>query len=157
MIDPLCWQLILVYINAFFGLVAFEWSYAHTRRMRKTNDTIDKVNAYYPHYMRSDAHKWARWKFWPTAMTLLFPRFLLAVSFGLMLWLIVLILLCGADMEVPLAGKRKSCLKFWYKLFTRMQGLFCWFTWFSYKLEKNVDYSEWLGKEEGGPFDAEPK
>jgi hypothetical protein len=38
-----------------------------------------------------------------------------------------------------------------------MQGLFCWFTWFSYKLEKNVDYSEWLGKEEGGPFDAEPK
>jgi hypothetical protein len=88
--------------------------------MRRTNDTIDKVNAHYPHYMRSDAHKWARWKMWPVATTLLFPRFILAIVFGLMLWLIVLVLLCGADMSKPLFGKRKSCLKFWYKLFTRM-------------------------------------
>jgi hypothetical protein len=97
-VDPLCWQLILVYINAFIGFITFEWSYAHMRRMRKTNETIDKVNAHYPHYMRSDAHKWARWKFWPTAMTLLFPRFILAIVYGLCLWLIVMVLLCGADL-----------------------------------------------------------
>ena len=38
-----------------------------------------------------------------------------------------------------------------------MQGLFCWFTWFSTEFDKNVDYKEWLGEEEGGPFNAHSK
>jgi len=58
-------------VNAFCGILLFEFIYHKTRRFRDGNEERDSK---FPYFRRLDAPKWARWKFYPGAMTLLFPR-----------------------------------------------------------------------------------
>lgn len=105
----------LLLLNALAGLITFEWAWYKARRFR---DPIPELDQNFPAYCRVDSHKWRKWAFYPGAMTVLYPRFLLGFPWGILAALTLKIFLCGADTQRPLKkGCRKSCLRFWIKFY----------------------------------------
>merc|ERR1711957_903296 len=64
-----------LYINAILGLIMFELAYARFKRFPEMNTRYAHINDKFPAFKRTDTREWARWKFWPGAMTLFLPRF----------------------------------------------------------------------------------
>ena len=141
--------MICVYINATIGLLTFEWAWYTTHRFRQNSPAMLELHSKFPHFRRLDVQNWARWKLWPGALTMMWPRFILASIFGVILWGIAALLLIGQDGDRPVQGSRRGCMRFWYVLFVWLQGVLCWFCCYSYVYEKDVDYSEWLGPSVG--------
>lgn len=131
-------------INALFGIVIFEWAWAVTKPIREIDEARDSK---YPAFRRYDAHKWARWKFYPGAMTLLPLRMFLAFSNLLMCWVIALIFTIGSNIDngKPLARWRKKTLFFIYWCQTALEGFYFSYRWT--KRFQDFDYQEYLGKD----------
>ena len=84
------WQVILIILNALLGLAAIEWAFHKMRFFRKP---IPELNELMPAYRRDDVEKWARWKFYPGALTILIPRFLFTICLGIILILLLKVML----------------------------------------------------------------
>ena len=136
--------MILVSVNALMGLITFEWAYQTTRRFRLP---MSDLHSKFPNFCRLDSHLWSRWKMWPGAMTMLWPRFIICCILGVILWGVAAILLIGQKPEQPVVGCRRGCMRFWYVFLCTLQGVLGWFTHYTYVYEQNVDYSYWLGGE----------
>lgn len=80
-------------------------------------------------FERKDAKNWARWKFYPGAMTILIPRFLIGGVLILVLTLLVSLLLIGHNLNEPLtSGCRKWFIRKTYVIFVNLVAILCWFT-----------------------------
>ncbi len=101
-----------------------------------------------PSYRRNDADKWARWKFYPGAMTLCIPRFLAGCVIGILLNIILKVMLIGQEMNEPIRGCRRKVIRGCYRAAAFSFNLFVNFVWMSSKkltLEDVNYYQEWLG------------
>ena len=78
------WQVILLVLNAVFGLILFEWAWHKTKRMRELEEKMPDLHKIMPAFRRTDVHKWRKWRFYPGAMTVVIPRFVLSIFSGLM-------------------------------------------------------------------------
>ena len=70
------WQILLL-LNAICGLLFFEWGWSKMYRFRFPNKELNDIT---PAFRRDDAPKWQKWKFYPGAMTVLFPRLLMFIG-----------------------------------------------------------------------------
>ena len=61
-------------VQAVIGLIAVEWALYKFRRYMEVDEDRDSN---FPAFRRTDAHKYARWKFYPGALLLMPTRFLL--------------------------------------------------------------------------------
>ena len=95
-------------INALLGILVFELSWAKTRPIREIDEARDSL---YPSFRRYDAKNWRRWKFYPGAVTLLIPRFLLVILNLFLCWVFTLIMTIGHNMDMPLTGCRNKVVK----------------------------------------------
>ena len=136
---------ITVGVNAFIGLLLFEFAWYKTRRFRQP---ITELNAQFPELCRNDAPNWRKWKLYPGAVSLLVPR-ILAIFIPLaFMALFVNLFLCCHKPNRPLTGCRKVMVRGTFKFFLRLSGLFGWFTYFQtdYLSEEQVNhYEEYLG------------
>jgi len=97
------WYMILIYLNAILGIIIFEFYYRGVRR----HMAFEELHAQFPLLRRFDAHLWARWKFWPSAATVMIPRMILSIIFFLVMWIGVCILLIGHQEGKPYSGCRR--------------------------------------------------
>jgi hypothetical protein len=117
---------LLLLTNAVLGLFMFEWAWSKTRRFRNPNKELNKI---FWMFERKDAKYWARWKFYPGAITILVPRIMLGMISLIMLTLIVSLLLIGHNINEPLAdGCRKWLIRNTYKVFVSGVAAICWFS-----------------------------
>ena len=86
------WQVIMLITNAIVGIFIFEWAWYKNSRFLKPIDELEKLM---PAFQRYDAKKWAKWKYYPGAMTLMIPRFLTGVLLGIVLCILMSIALIG--------------------------------------------------------------
>lgn len=82
----------LICLNAILGLAMFEWAWFSLRRFRNPNLELDAI---YPAYRRVDALNWRKWRFYPGAVTLFIPRFLLSLVLVVSMYLWATVLLIG--------------------------------------------------------------
>lgn len=99
---------LLVYIfigQAICGVLLFEWAWKRIERQRSIDEDRD---ANFPAYRRVDKHLWSRWKFYPGAILVLMPTFVLGVT-GLA-WTYITHHICyfGTTWEKPLTGLRRK-------------------------------------------------
>lgn len=137
------WYMILIYVNALLGLTIFELKYHEVRR--HMDHRFEDLHARFPHYRRLDSARWARWKFWPGAVTVFLPRLIFAFIGVICLWLGVVVLLWGHSDGKPLTGCRKCLIRTHYKFWIGFIGYVTLFAHTRTVYEKNVDYSKWLG------------
>lgn len=117
-------------------------------------NSLEALHSQFPYIRRTDAKGWSRCQFWPGAMTVLIPRVLIMFICFFMLWLGVSILLIGYDSSGPLVGCRKCLVRTTYKFWMGMIFYLVFFAHSRTVYEQNVDYSEWLGPEDGKPVSA---
>ena len=94
------WQVLLI-LNAIFGLLFFEWGWSKMYRFRFPNKDLNDIT---PAFRRSDAPKWQKWKFYPGAMTLLIPRFLIFIGAPIFIYFIVKLVLNGHKQGEPVSS-----------------------------------------------------
>jgi len=139
------WYMIVIYVNAVLGIIIFEKAYYGTRVHRDEN--LKKLHANFPHLRRLDVDRWARWKFWPGAATILIPRVLLTLVIFLWFYLGLIVLLCGHASDKPMTGCRRWLIKMHYKFWGGFVGYIILFLHVSTIFEKDVSYRPWLGPE----------
>lgn len=99
-------------------------------------------------FCRIDAQNWARWKFYPGAMTILIPRLLCGIFFAGLAIVLASMLLIGHKKNEPIPpGSRKTLLKFVYKVCVHLQSVFSFWTVLSYSYTKDTSYEKYLGKD----------
>lgn len=143
------WQVILLIANAVLGIIILEWAWQRNTRFRQPIEELDNLM---PAFRRNDAKKWARWKFYPGAMTLMIPRFIGGVTLGIILCMIIQVLMVGQPIDEPISGYFKKTIiriifkffTFWFQLFT--DGAYT--TWRFLTPEDVNYYEEWLGPKE---------
>ena len=113
------WAYVML-VNAILGLALFELAYARFKRFPDMNTKYAHVTERFPAMKRLDSHGWARWKFWPGAMTIFIPRAIIIISLNFLLWPISSIILIKQPVDAPILGCRRSCLRFWYMLSARL-------------------------------------
>ena len=131
-------------VQAFIGILMFEWSYSFFKRHLDGNEERDKL---FPAFRRVDVQngKIARWKFYPGALFLPI-RFALFLMPILTSWLLCKILLC-CSADVDGAVKKKSCCKNFVDGCTKFLwriALFIGGITVSFK-PVDYDYTEYLG------------
>ena len=103
-------------------------------------------------FRRLDAHKWAKWQFYPGAMTILVPRLIFGAIFGICVVSMVSICLIGHDRSKPIQiGFRKWFLRQVYIFWSTMLSMFTFSTCIKHKYisdEKVNYYEEYLGTRE---------
>jgi hypothetical protein len=129
-------------INALLGVLVFEICWRVTKPIREIDEARDSK---YPSFRRYDAVKWRRWKFYPGALTFLFPRMIIAFTNLVICWLLTLLLTLGADMEKPLTGCRAKVIRCLYWSQAKLEGVFFMYR-ASYR-KMDFDYSFYLGKD----------
>jgi len=67
---------ILILLNAIFGAILLEISWAKLSRFRNPNAELDE---HFPAFRRTDALTWRKWKLYPGAVTIMIPRFIFFV------------------------------------------------------------------------------
>ena len=142
----------MLLVNAGLGFILIEWSWYKTRYFRKP---IKELNDLMPSFRRNDAAKWSRWRFYPGALTIMLPRFFLAVGLGIILLIILKIMLICQPMDQPIRGCRRVIIRWSYKFLTYIFQLFanfCVTTWKHVPREEVNFYEEWLG-----PLDEQEK
>ena len=140
---------LLIYVLGFnfvVGLCLFEYGWSKTRRFRNPN--LD-LNAIYPAYHRDDALRWQKYRFYPGAVTLLVPRFVLTCIIGLIMWFWLGVFTIGkADDGTPISGCRKTCLSLIFKFHIHLISLFSCFNILHYQYVTDAEvggYEEYLG------------
>ena len=90
------WLVVVLALNALFGLVAFEWGWKKTYRYR---NPIQELDEQFPAYRRIDAFKWRKIDFYLGAMTIMIPRIIFLFLAVMFLTLCVKIILIGAPSD----------------------------------------------------------
>ena len=105
--------------NAIIGVALTERFLHQVRRHRNSDGEREKL---FPGLKRSDVKNWTRCNLYPTAMTILFPRFMLAVLLLLLNTLFINIFTLGHDFKKgPIKNKcRKVCIKYFDKFITTL-------------------------------------
>lgn len=140
---PFC----LLLLNAVLGVALFERTWKSTERFRNSNKELDQL---FPAFRRDDAHRWARWQFYPGAVFLLIPRVIWVILMFMLNVLLCRIFTLGHDHTKPYKGVRKFLVNMGYYLTARSIGVLCYTTWNTYKYlnPEECDYSEYLGTKE---------
>ena len=86
------WQVILLITNAIVGICLLEGAWKKNVRFRKPIVELDQLM---PAFRRYDAEKWAKWKHYPGAMTLMIPRFLIGITLGFIFCILISLALIG--------------------------------------------------------------
>ena len=73
-------------VQAVIGLIGVEWALWKFRRYMEVDEERD---CNFPAFRRLDAHKFARWKFYPGALLMMPTRFMLMIIEGLFCILIL--------------------------------------------------------------------
>ena len=139
------WTNILLLFNAIFGLLMFEWAWHKTRRFR---NPIQELDTQFPELRRFDGPKWAKWKHYPGAVTLMIPRFIICMLLLLLLIILLNIFLIGHSRERPITGCRKFLTSSTISLLTNLMCIVSWFTYMGndrLSLEDVNNYEEYLG------------
>ena len=99
------WKLLatIFAIQAFIGIAMVEYSYKMSRRCRKA--PIEFLEEF-PSFCRLDMKKWARWKFYPGAVTVLVPRVISIFTVVFLCGVLNYILYWGRPLDRPLTGIR---------------------------------------------------
>ena len=136
------------------GICLFERTWKNVERFR--NPPSAELDELFPAFRRRDAVNWRKWKFYPGAMFLLFPRMILFLLISIISYLLVKILMVCHDPQKPIKGCRKFLINGLYYIVARLIAVFVFFTWSTYKYldEKECDYSEYLGTNEIQPVDS---
>ena len=139
---------VLLLLNAVFGLLMFEWAWYKLRRFRKP---IGELNAQFPEIARIDAPHWSKWKHYPGALTLMWPRFFfILIVTGTTGILLNIFLICH-DRSKPITGLRRILCKGTAKLGVNIGMIFGWCIWLGHDymdLEQVNYYEEYLGPRE---------
>ena len=109
---------------------------------------IYELEALIPAFRRTDSDRWAKWKFYPGALTVLLPRFLFGVVLGILLNFYLLFSLCGHSWDEPLVGARRVIVRCGYTFFCFLFNIVTNFnlvTWHRLSLTDVNNYEEWLG------------
>ena len=139
------WFSIFLILNAIIGFVIFEWAWYYSYVVRNHPKELNDI---FPNYRRRDALKWRRLNFYPGALTVMVPRFVILMSGACSLVFFINITMIGQDLDRPIGTIRKGILLFWYKLHTHIMCIFGLFTLLSYKYVSNEEvnfYEEYLG------------
>ena len=139
------WTNILLVANAILGIVAFEWAWYKTGRFR---NPIQELDAQFPEIRRFDAPKWAKWKHYPGAVTLMIPRILICLTLLSILIICLSIFLIGHNRDLPITGFRKFLTSNSLKLITNLMCIVSWFTYMGHErlsMEDVNHYEEYLG------------
>ena len=148
------WWFILLVLNAIIGLLLLDKAWKNTIRFRCPPS--QELEDLFPAFRRKDALIWKKWKLYPGAMFLLVPRFILLILlFVIEVFFIKIFMIWHKDGEA-LSGCRKCLVNATLQFFTRLQGVFAFGAWHSYKYlrEDEVDYSEYLGTNELMPVES---
>ena len=136
---------ILLTVNALIGLALFEWAWAKSYRFRNPIKELDDM---FPATKRIDATKWKKWYFYPGAVTLLLPRFVLGTLCFASMVMWINITMIGQERNAPIGEQRKRCLLFLYKFHTYFLASVTFFTllkWERVSNESVGSYKEYLG------------
>ena len=86
------WPLVLIVLNALFGVILFEWAWKKTANFRTPIKELDEL---LPAYRRVDAVKWRKIDFYFGAMTIMIPRIVILFVIIGTLTLIIKVVLIG--------------------------------------------------------------
>ena len=104
MFDSLISQIMLA-LYAGVGVMALEWAWHKFRRFRNPNKELNEL---YPGFRRDDCSSWQKWKFYPGAVLVLIPRFLLFSTAPIIVWVCFKLATIGHKLDTPLTGIRKA-------------------------------------------------
>ena len=138
------WLRFFILLNAFLGLLVFEFAWKKLERRRNPNKELD---ALFPQFLRPDCHKFVKWHFYPGAMTMMLPRILYQFVIGITLTTTVKLIL-GGDPTAKPNERQVKLLKLTYKIHTHALSLVSYFTLLRYNyltLEDVNHYEEYLG------------
>ena len=76
--------LIILAVNALFGLIIFEWAFSKTKRHRNVDEQRDSL---FPAWRRLDVNSFKRWKMYPIALTFMPLKLVLVVVGTLLVYL----------------------------------------------------------------------
>ena len=97
-------------------------------------------------FERKDSQNWAKWKFYPGAITILIPRLVFGVFLAFLLVILTSILLIGHNRDKAIKpGCRKFLLRLSYRVFVNLQAFFSFWTFLSYSYTKDTSYEYYLG------------
>ena len=104
----------MIILNAVLGILLLEWAWKKNARFRAPIKELDDL---VPEFHRADALRWARWKFYPGAMTVMLPRFFLSVIVSIFYCTLIWLVLLGQPMDVQITGFRRKALQIIYRFF----------------------------------------
>ena len=67
----------ILILNAFLGFLAFEWAWYYSYVVRNHPKELHDI---FPLYKRADALKWKKLQFYPGALTVMIPRFVVITA-----------------------------------------------------------------------------
>jgi hypothetical protein len=136
------WPPILFYM--LIGVLLFEYSWHSVRKVRETDEARD---IRYPAFRRWDAKNWARWKFYPGAVTIMPLRLILMILIGLICYLSVRIVTIGYKFDESriMTGCRAKTVKALTNFFSSLLLAACCMRYTINKVD--FDYTEYLGPE----------
>ena len=79
------------------GVILFEWAWVKMYVHRNLPAQLPELHNKMAAFRRLDAEKWAKWQFYPGAMTLLVPRLVFGSIFGICVLTMLSIALIGHD------------------------------------------------------------
>ena len=132
---------IIFVVQAVIGILLVEYSFKSSKRALSAPEEFWNE---FPSYRRLDLHKWARWKFYPGAVTVLVPKTILIFTILFTLGIVSKIMYWGESLDRPLTGIRQRIQNFATRCTTRSLSLLfgCWTT---YTEHPDEDYSKYLG------------
>lgn len=139
------WQVILLLLNAGFGLIMFEWAWYVLYRFRKPISDLDEM---LPAFRRNDAKKWRKLLFYPGAVTMLLPRMLVVCSMVLVASFFSQLFLCCHPKDKPIRGCRRFLIKLVFRVAAFLFQIFANFavlTWSRMSMADVNHYEKWLG------------
>jgi len=98
-------------VQAILGIVAIEFAWGRTKRMREVDEERDSM---YPAFRRIDVQNWARWKFYPGAILFMPTRLILLVINIIFLTTFVTVFSIGHDFK---KGPMKNGCRKWIIFF----------------------------------------
>ena len=112
---------------------------------------IPELEELMPAWRRDDSKRWAKWKFYPGAVTIMLPRLFFGIVMAIVLCLVLKIMLIGQPLKDPIRGCRRVTIRLFFKLFAWLFQLvvdFNFVTWKTLTMEDVNYYEEWLGPKE---------
>ena len=95
---------IIFVVQAVIGILLVEYSFKSSKRALSAPEEFWNE---FPSYRRLDLQNWARWKFYPGAVTVLIPKTILIFTILFTLGIVSKIMYWGESLDRPLTGIRQ--------------------------------------------------